>query len=440
MLFLIALISVAVFIYVCHNLLKKNPYIFYGIAVILTVATVFIDFTGLPSWINKYVLGLFTKGVLGTAMFVFVMYAGALKNGTTIVKVLMKIRGELSITAAMLVLAHNITYGKVYFVALFSKPESMPANRLVAAIISVILITLMVILTITSFPSIRKKMKAKNWKKLQRSAYIFYGLTYVHIMLINVPLAKAGRDEYLLNVIVYSLVFVNYGVMRVRKAVMRKNSGKAGVTKTIVIAMMGIIVVMPALAVSISGYVETNRVEDSGDVLNDKEAVTESISMESTINTNEGMNEIVLENSTERTSEVATKVPDSSIIETESQVEAITASPIITPTTVSTMPAPTVARNYKADGTYSASARCTDDFDFDYNITVSIVIAGDKITEVNVTSDDTEDNSYYIERAAKLTSKIVVAQSADGIDAMSQATYSSKAILSAAKAAIASAK
>lgn len=48
-------------------------------------------------------------------MFVVVMYTGALPKGNKLIAPLMKIRGELSITAAILVLCHNFTYGITYF-------------------------------------------------------------------------------------------------------------------------------------------------------------------------------------------------------------------------------------------------------------------------------------------------------------------------------------
>ena len=43
------------------------------------------------------------------------------------------------------------------------------------AIISLVLIIIMLVLTVTSFQAVRKKMKAKKWKQLQRTAYVFYG-------------------------------------------------------------------------------------------------------------------------------------------------------------------------------------------------------------------------------------------------------------------------
>ena len=60
-------------------------------------------------------LGIFAKGSLGTAFFVLVMYAGAMKNTWKATKTLMKIRGELSIMGCVLVLCHNCTYGRTIF-------------------------------------------------------------------------------------------------------------------------------------------------------------------------------------------------------------------------------------------------------------------------------------------------------------------------------------
>lgn len=141
-------------------------------------------------------------------------------------KILMPIRAELSIIASILTLAHNIIFGKYHFVTLFTAPKSMSLNMLLAAIISVVLIAIMLPLMITSFTSIRKKMKYKSWKKIQRFAYVFYGLIYVHIMLIMVPVAKTGNTQYIINVLIYSLVFLIYAVMRINKALNKKSSTK----------------------------------------------------------------------------------------------------------------------------------------------------------------------------------------------------------------------
>lgn len=77
----------------------------------------------------------------------------------------------------------------------------------------------MIVFTVTSFPSVRKKMQAKKWKQLQRTAYVFYGLMYVHIILINIPYARLGLGMYVANVVIYSIVFLGYAAMRISKAI-----------------------------------------------------------------------------------------------------------------------------------------------------------------------------------------------------------------------------
>ena len=53
-----------------------------------------------------------------------------------------------------------------------------------ATIITLILISMMLPLMITSFKCVRNKMKAKNWKNLQKLAYPFFYLIYVHLMVL----------------------------------------------------------------------------------------------------------------------------------------------------------------------------------------------------------------------------------------------------------------
>lgn len=79
----------------------------------------------------------------------------------------MKIRGELSIMGCVLVLCHNCTYGRTYFRMLFTNTKSLSAAQMTAAIISLVLITIMLILTVTSFPQVRKKMNAVKWKSFR---------------------------------------------------------------------------------------------------------------------------------------------------------------------------------------------------------------------------------------------------------------------------------
>ena len=219
MLFIISLIIVALFIYFLKDSLKKYANIFYIGAAVISIAVFLLEFLPMHLFVKNNILGIFAKGSLGTAMFVVVMYTGALPKGNKLIAPLMKIRGELSITAAILVLCHNFTYGMTYFRMLFTKTSLLSATQLAAAVISLVLIAIMLVLTVTSFPSVRKKMQAKKWKQLQRTAYVFYGLMYVHIMLINIPYARLGLGMYIANVVIYSIVFLGYAAMRISKAI-----------------------------------------------------------------------------------------------------------------------------------------------------------------------------------------------------------------------------
>ena len=219
MLLIISLIIVALFIYFLKDSLKKYANIFYIGAAVISIAVFLLEFLPMHLFVKNNILGIFAKGSLGTAMFVAVMYAGALPKGSKLIAPLMKIRGELSITAAILVLCHNFTYGMTYFRMLFTKTSLLSATQLAAAVISLVLIAIMIVLTVTSFPSVRKKMQAKKWKQLQRTAYVFYGLMYVHIMLINIPYARLGLGMYVANVVIYSIVFLGYAAMRISKAI-----------------------------------------------------------------------------------------------------------------------------------------------------------------------------------------------------------------------------
>ena len=219
MLFIISLIIVALFIYFLKDSLKKYANIFYIGAAVISIAVFLLEFLPMHLFVKNNILGIFAKGSLGTAMFVVVMYTGALPKGNKLIAPLMKIRGELSITAAILVLCHNFTYGMTYFRMLFTKTSLLSATQLAAAVISLVLIAIMIVLTVTSFPSVRKKMQAKKWKQLQRTAYVFYGLMYVHIMLINIPYARLGLGMYVANVVIYSIVFLVYAAMRISKAI-----------------------------------------------------------------------------------------------------------------------------------------------------------------------------------------------------------------------------
>ena len=469
MLLIISLIIVSLFIYFLKDSLKKHAGIYYIGAAVISIAVFLIGFLPMPLFLKNNILGIFAKGSLGTAMFVAVMYAGALPKGSKLIAQLMKIRGELSITAAILVLCHNFTYGMTYFKMLFIKPEALSATQFTAAIISLVLIIIMIVLTVTSFQAVRKKMKAKKWKQLQRTAYVFYGLMYVHIMLINIPYARLGLGTYIANVVIYSIVFLGYAAMRIAKAVSVK-AARAGKTygKKPETVMYGLALVLCVVMTFLcfAGRKTVSASEDNeewNDFFNEEtvaamvkeiesstaktdaegttqESLEESVSSdgqsdspaggagnEVSGNSNNSGSDNASGNSSGNSSDSGNQSaqPDNG---SDNSGELSGGSGSDTPANTT----------FKADGTYTGSAVCDA---YNYNVTVTIVVSGDVITSVTATSEaGAQDEQYFNMANAKVPAQLLANQSTSGVDSVSGATKSSNAIKKAFYYAYKSAK
>lgn len=464
MLLIISLIIVSLFIYFLKDSLKKHAGIYYIGAAVISIAVFLIGFLPMPLFLKNNILGIFAKGSLGTAMFVAVMYAGALPKGSKLIAQLMKIRGELSITAAILVLCHNFTYGITYFKMLFIKPEALSATQFTAAIISLVLIIIMIVLTVTSFQAVRKKMKAKKWKQLQRTAYVFYGLMYVHIMLINIPYARLGLGTYIANVVIYSIVFLGYAAMRIAKAVSVK-AARAGKTygkksETVLYGLALVLcVVMTFLcfagrkttamasggdeeweeffneetvaalvkeaesslagdaALTAEGTTEAGQADNQSDTQADNSGLDNSAAGNSGSGNTSG-NDSESGNQTAQPGNLSDGSSDSQGGNTASDTSANAI--------------------FKVDGTYTGSAVCDT---YNYNVTVTIVVSGDVITSVTATSEaGAQDEQYFNMANAKVPAQLLANQSTSGVDSVSGATKSSNAIKKAFYYAYKSAK
>lgn len=463
MLLIISLIIVSLFIYFLKDSLKKHAGIYYIGAAVISIAVFLIGFLPMSLFLKNNILGIFAKGSLGTAMFIAVMYAGALPKGSKLIAPLMKIRGELSITAAILVLCHNFTYGITYFKMLFIKPEALSATQFTAAIISLVLIIIMIVLTVTSFQAVRKKMKAKKWKQLQRTAYVFYGLMYVHIMLINIPYARLGLGTYIANVVIYSIVFLGYAAMRIAKAVSVKatRAGKTyGKKPETVLYGLALVLCVVMTFLCFAGR-KTTAMASGGDdeweeFFNDETVAAlvkeaESSLADDAALTAEGTTEAGqtdnqsdtqadnsgLDNSGSENASGNTSGNDSGSGNQAAQPGNLSdgSSDSQGGNTASDTPA---NATFKADGTYTGSAVCDA---YNYNVTVTIVVLGDVITSVTATSEaGAQDEQYFNMANAKVPAQLLENQSTSGVDSVSGATKSSNAIKKAFYYAYKSAK
>ncbi|WP_250277960.1 ferric reductase-like transmembrane domain-containing protein [[Clostridium] colinum] len=223
----LSLVLALLFVLGLGNQIKKYPKFFYSLSVILVIAIgIYYQFKlkeVFPEWFTHYIVNPFKRGAFSTALFIIVMYTGILNSKWAITKKLYKIRGEISIIACIITLSHNFVYGftgKKHFITLFTHPQDMKLKYFIAAIISVIMICMMLPLMITSFQNVRKKMKYHTWKNIQRMAYPFFALIYIHTMV----LFGTKASEKTLEIALYSVIFIGYGILRVAKALRSKST------------------------------------------------------------------------------------------------------------------------------------------------------------------------------------------------------------------------
>lgn len=464
MLLIISFIIVFLFIYFLKDSLKKHAGIYYIGAAVISIAVFLIGFLPMPLFLKNNILGIFAKGSLGTAMFIAVMYAGALPKGSKLIAPLMKIRGELSITAAILVLCHNFTYGITYFKMLFIKPEALSATQLTAAIISLVLIIIMIVLTVTSFQAVRKKMQAKKWKQLQRTAYVFYGLMYVHIMLINIPYARLGLGMYIANVVIYSIVFLGYAAMRIAKALSVK-AARAGKTygkkpETVLYGLA--LVICAVMTVSCFAGRKTTAMASGGDeeweeffneetvaalVKEAESSLADDAALTAEGTTEAGQADNQSDTQTDNSGLDNSAAGNSGSGNTSGN-DSESGNQTAQPGNLSDGSSDSQGGNagsdtpanttFKADGTYAGSAVCDP---YGYDVTVTIVVSGDVITSVTATSEaGAQDVQYFNMANAKVPAQLLANQSTSGVDSVSGATKSSNAIKKAFYYAYKSAK
>ena len=206
-----------IFYSLTKDLIKKYPVIFYLGIYAWTGFVVYYYNMGFdrnfPTWFNEYFMKIFSRGIFATASFMIVMFLGTITKHNDFSKKLMAIRGEMSIMASLLVFSHNIIFGLRYFPILFTNPSSMPQRQLIASIITIFLLLMLIPLFVTSFKTVRRKMKAKSWKNLQKMAYPFFIGIYVHVMV----LYSSNWKENIVGVVIYTLIYLAYIILRLRK-------------------------------------------------------------------------------------------------------------------------------------------------------------------------------------------------------------------------------
>lgn len=222
--FLVALVIAIALIAACEKPLKRCPALFYALSVLLVGAYFYGSATNATGGLWPYFLPLLQRCALAFLLFSIVMFAGALRDSSPLRTRIMAVRRQLSIMACILAVGHIAYYAASYLPRL----ASLPSFSLVCAFaIALALVVLMAVLFATSLLAVKQRMKASGWKSIQRLAYPFYVLIYVHLALFLAPSALAGKETAVVSLTVYTVVMAAYVLCRTRKALRRKAKAAA---------------------------------------------------------------------------------------------------------------------------------------------------------------------------------------------------------------------
>ena len=154
MAFLICLLLVGLCIAYGSQSIKVHARVLYGLALLLAAVSVagtavhIVDF--MPALVEEVLWNPLAQSTFATAVFVYVMYVGALKRDHPLRRKILPIRAELSIIAGILTLGHNFSAGQTYFTLLLTAPQELSCQHLCASLCSLAMMLLMLPLLITA--------------------------------------------------------------------------------------------------------------------------------------------------------------------------------------------------------------------------------------------------------------------------------------------------
>lgn len=214
--FLLVFVCTVAGVVVLRRPLKRFPAAFYALAALLNVlymANAFVDF---PDAVRRAAFLLMQKCTLSLALFAVVMFIGAFRKDSKVGALLRPVRAELSIVACILTVGHLI----VYLVPLAPRVGGGALDARFAMFFAtvVLLVVLLVVLGVTSFEHVKRRMSARSWVRVQKGAYLFFGLVYVHVLSILLPAAMDGGRAAQEAVAIYTVLFASYAAARLGRA------------------------------------------------------------------------------------------------------------------------------------------------------------------------------------------------------------------------------
>ena len=419
MILTITLLCSLAFFHFFGKAVKKKPAVLYGICILLSLVSIFYPREGGLPFLDFFFKKIMQRGILAGSLFILVMLAPVLPRSFSGRKTIYLLRGEMAICASLITLAHNLAFGGKYFGALFLGQGHISLMELHAAIVSCLMILLLIPLTITSFQTVRRKMQAKTWKRLQNWSYLFYLLLYLHIFFIYQGALIRGKGEYFFTLMLYSFIFGFYGFLRIRQYRVQKETKEK---KAVPLLRIGGI--LPIVCLFLSVFYSAGKYRAA------LEANVEKIRMQETVAESKESADNAAENkgSVESIGNGEEK-SDSAL---EASGDKASANSTAASSDSKAVDANSASGTYK-DGEYVGKASA-----YNGNVEVKVTISGGKMTAIDIVKTK-DDEDYFFDAQKKVIPEILEKQSTD-VDAVAGATTSSEGIAHAVEKALEQAK
>ena len=419
MIVILTLLCSLAFFHFFGKAVKKKPAVLYGICILLSLVSIFYPREGGLPFLDFFFKKIMQRGILAGSLFILVMLAPVLPKSFSGRKTIYLLRGEMAICASLITLAHNLAFGGKYFGALFLGQGHISLMELHAAIVSCLMILLLIPLTITSFQTVRRKMQAKTWKRLQNWSYLFYLLLYLHIFFIYQGALIRGKGEYFFTLMLYSFIFGFYGFLRIRQYRVQKETREK---KAVPLLRIGGI--LPIVCLFLSVFYSAGKyraaLEANVDKIRAQETVAESKESADNAAENKGSVESI-GNGEEKS--------DSAL---EASGDKASANSTAASSDSKAVDANSASGTYK-DGEYFGKASA-----YNGNVEVKVTISGGKMTAIDIVKTK-DDEEYFFDAQKKVIPEILEKQSTD-VDAVAGATTSSEGIAHAVEKALEQAK
>ena len=421
MILTITLLCSLAFFHFFGKAVKKKPAVLYGICILLSLVSIFYPREGGLPFLDFFFKKIMQRGILAGSLFILVMLAPVLPKSISGRKTIYLLRGEMAICASLITLAHNLAFGGKYFGVLFLGQGHISLMELHAAIVSCLMILLLIPLTITSFQTIRRKMQAKSWKKLQNWSYLFYLLLYLHIFFIYQGALIRGKGEYFFTLMLYSFIFGFYGFLRIRQYRVQKETREKKA-----VPLLRIAGILPIVCLFLSVFYSAGKyraaLEANVDKIRAQETVAESKESADNAAENKGSVESIgngeeKSDSSEKALEASGDKASANSSDGSSDSKAVDAN---------------TSGTYK-DGEYFGKASA-----YNGNVEVKVTISGGKMTAIDIVKTK-DDEDYFFDAQKKVIPEILEKQSTD-VDAVAGATTSSEGIAHAVEKALEQAK